>query len=470
MKLRPPRAPLHEQGGAVRICLVLDNPLRDLDGLVILARALVRRGFEAIIVPMYSQQFDVIAMNADIVLVNYTRANNLDVLRNYARRGIKIGVLDTEGTGGKTAEEFARLVACGQAEDLIDLYCVWGTDQYRALLPMFGSRLKLTGCPRYDYCAPQWRPALKAPHTPPGYILVNTNFPTVNPRFSRGSQSELQTMQRAGFAADFAETYIADAKRGLRGMIKLVQDLATRFPNERFILRPHPFEGTQPYRVLEDLPNVDLRQEGTSLEWLAHAKFLIHSNCSTAVEAAMLGRVPVSPKWLDTPTLNVPGPSALSLQASNEAELIDIVRQIVEGATLQSPQAARAAAAIHSKYHEIDGHASDRVADAVLGLAGLPSRPGRTPVASLRGLCVRALQGLLGPDKWFALGNKISPAKGDKRTAKSISIKAVSDTLDRLSKVDGEGGIFAEIVGRGHPWVKTPRMISGGSIALRREV
>src|SRR5262245_63028545 len=94
-----------------RVALIVDNPLRDLDGLVLLAYQLAQRGHTAFLVPMYDQVYDVFRLRPDVVLVNYVRANNRDLVRLYRRRGMRVGVLDTEGAGGKSAEEFARLVS-----------------------------------------------------------------------------------------------------------------------------------------------------------------------------------------------------------------------------------------------------------------------------------------------------------------------------------------------------------------------
>ena len=52
------------------VCLIVDNPLRDLDGLVLLGWQLARRGVDAWLVPMHEQSIDVRAIGADLVLVN----------------------------------------------------------------------------------------------------------------------------------------------------------------------------------------------------------------------------------------------------------------------------------------------------------------------------------------------------------------------------------------------------------------
>src|SRR5437868_8985707 len=116
------------------VCLIVDNPLRDLEGLVMLGRQLATRGVKVTLVPMYEQGFDVPALQPDLVLLNYTRPNNADLIKHYKRAGILVGVLDTEGIGGNNADQFAALVKSAGCTDLVDLYCVWGHAQRAAFL------------------------------------------------------------------------------------------------------------------------------------------------------------------------------------------------------------------------------------------------------------------------------------------------------------------------------------------------
>ena len=63
-----------------RICLIIDNPLRDFDGIVLIAAYLMMKNFEVFIVPMNAQNSDALSLNPDVVLVNYIRKNNLEIL------------------------------------------------------------------------------------------------------------------------------------------------------------------------------------------------------------------------------------------------------------------------------------------------------------------------------------------------------------------------------------------------------
>jgi surface carbohydrate biosynthesis protein len=307
------------------VCLIVDNPLRDLNGLILLAYQLVKRGMDVWLVPMYEQWKEIQAIRPDAVMVNYLRENNRNHVISYLRAGMMVGVLETEGVGGRSLNEYRQLVSTTGCADLLDLYCLWGSSQKTTLLEegvISESIAKVTGCPRYDFCAPPWRHMLERRESRP-YVLINTSFPTVNPQFSAGKGAEIAAMVAAGFSAEFAAEYIDAARRALTGMVGLLEELAVKFPDKLFVLRPHPFELPEGYQSLRRFPNLEIRQEGTSLEWVAHADALIHLNCSTAVEASMLGVPTLSPMWLDATPLHVPLASDLSRHFNSLQELAE---------------------------------------------------------------------------------------------------------------------------------------------------
>ena len=316
------------------VCLIVDNPLRDLEGLVLLGRQLAANSATVTLVPMYEQGFDVPALRPDLVLVNYTRPNNADLIKVYKRAGILVGVLDTEGIGGKNADQFAEMVKRAGCTDLVDLYCVWGQAQHAAFLThgtMPADFVRATGCPRYDFCATPWRAALPEPSIAPGYVLINTNFPTVNPRFSGSSSNEEESMVQAGFSREFARQFIADGGQAYRAVLATSIKLARHFTDVQFVLRPHPFENLTSYDAFAELPNAHVIQNGTSLEWISGARLLIHQNCSTAIEAAMLGVEPVSMEWFNTPALRLQAATGVSREAASELDLVDLVQQTLDG-------------------------------------------------------------------------------------------------------------------------------------------
>ena len=447
-----------------RVCLVVDNPLRDLDGLTLVAWQLAQQNCEVWLVPMYEQAFDVRAVDADFVLANYARINNRSHLCSYLREGIRVGVLDTEGVGGKNADEFATLVGSDIGAGLVDLYCVWGPSQGKALVArkvVGHNALRVTGCPRYDFCAPPWRDALPKPAIRDGFVLVNTNFPTVNPRFSGGSGDEVRTMVSAGFGPTFAQAYIRDARRAQAGIIALLGDLVDKFPSVSFVLRPHPFESAAPYQALAATKaNLEVRQEGTSIEWLNACKVLLHLNCSTAVEAAMLGKTAISTSWLDTPILHIEGPHSVSLHANSPTDLREQLATCIDSTTPLVHES------IEPRYYRIDGRSSQRVADAILETLAKPPRVVALPDLPLRFRIVKAMRRLLGYRAAKVIQELGAPKRERaRRHAKLFTRDQVDLILRRLQAcAPGAGQVIAESMSEVR--VAVPRWASGTSIRI----
>jgi surface carbohydrate biosynthesis protein len=457
------------------ICLIVDNPLRDLEGLVLLGRQLATRGGKVTLVPMYEQGFDVPALGPDLVLVNYTRPNNADLIKSYKRAGILIGVLDTEGIGGKNADQFAEMVQSAGCTDLVDLYCVWGRAQHAAFLKhgtVSPDRLHATGCPRYDFCAAPWRAALPKPAVASGYVLINTNFPTVNPRFSSGSAHEEAAMVEAGFSRKFARQFICDARQAYGAVLDTSIKLAKHFVDVQFVLRPHPFENIRSYDALAELPNAHVIQDGTSLEWINGARLLIHQNCSTAIEAAMLQVEPLSMEWFNTPALRLDAASLVSHAAMSEAALIDLVEQALDKrlppAVAQTKQARNEI--ISDLYTAVDGASSTRVTDAVLATIAAARQGKRAALAaprpSARGLAAGAVRRTLGYKTSSALRRSYGSAENERRRAgKAFTPEMVNQVLHRIDAASGDGRRFAvrRVTGESR---RVARVMSGVSLQL----
>lgn len=424
---------------APRVVLIVDNPLRDLDGLVLVARELARRGAEAFLAPMYDQAFVVERVKPDVVVANYVRPNNARLLLHYRRQGVRVVVVDTEGAAGKAAEDLAALLAHTGLADLADAYCVWGQRQADAIIArkvLPAEQVKITGCPRYDFVAPPWREALPAPDVEPGFVLINTNFAAISPRFSGDQGVERESLIKLGLAADYVDARLRDEQIARQGVIDLVGVLAERFPDRKFVLRPHPFEDSRPYEVLERHSNFAIRQEGTSLEWLAAASLLIHLNCSTAVEAAMLGKPSLTPAWLDTPSLMIAGPSSVSRHIPDTTGMIAMVETCFQGGEPERDDALLEAkeAILRDTYFAVDGRTAGRVADVIMTAAARGREAG--PAEAGRPTITDGLRRILGPKLWYRGRALFRPGLGKAYAAKAPDSSSVEALIDRLNGVD----------------------------------
>lgn len=447
-----------------RVCLVVDNPLRDLDGLILVAWYLVRQGADVWLVPMYDQGFDVRAIGADLVLLNYIRPNNYQHALAYMHRGIKVGVLDTEGMAGKSSEEFAVIISRSQSAHLMDFYCVWGKGQYAALragnvIPE--AKMALTGCPRYDYCALPWRNSLSRPAMAPGYVLINTNFPVVNPRFTSSSK-EGKAMVSGGFTVETVTNYMRDAGIAFAAMKALIGRLVARFPHQHFVLRPHPFESTEPYTQAIQAPNFEVRQEGTSIEALNHARVLIQLNCLTAIEAAAFGIPSLSPGWLDNPVLHVPLSSQLSTTVDSESALVDSLTNLFTAPAAVMP---RASTPLIDAYLYNDGNAAERVAKVILQ-ALAASRDTLVPPVSWRFQWLQAVRTMVGAACYNSVRDRFyTAAIRARKKSKLFSAEYVASMVTRIDRAaDVSSGITVRAMNECD--LRSRRLATGHSICL----
>jgi surface carbohydrate biosynthesis protein len=358
----------------MRIGLIVDHPKRDLAGVALVAYEIAKRGGEAIIVPMYEQGVDVPRLGLDAIVVNFARPANRMLLERYNAAGLKVFVLDTEGgvlakQGGNSPASMARTVRDDGYSGLLAGYLFWGSELHDAFVreaTMPPQRLYVTGCPRFDLAARPWRGLLAADRK--GYLLVNANFPLVNPRFSGSSSRERDTMINARWDAAYVDRLLGDLRAVFPRYLQAIRELALARPLRQIVVRPHPFESETPYReTLGDLPNVEVNGDGNVLNVIHNSASILHLNCGTAIEAVMLEKLPIQLGFLNTEATarHAELPAQVSRDVSSVAELISVVDDI-EAEAARFPFAEKTRRHVYPYFHEVDGMASARVADILM--------------------------------------------------------------------------------------------------------
>lgn len=209
-----------------------------------LAYALASRGASAVIVPMYEQAVDVPRLGLDALVVNYARDVNLDLMQSFAKAGLALYVLDTEGgvltdKGSNSPPLMAAYMRNSGYANMLAGYFFWGGKLQAAFRDgevMAPDRLHLSGCPRFDFAAPRWRKLLESGSQ--GYLLVNANFPFVNPRFATKPGAERDVMVKAGWDAAYLDLFQADLKQVFANYLVEIDRLAAARP-DRPILSGH---------------------------------------------------------------------------------------------------------------------------------------------------------------------------------------------------------------------------------------
>lgn len=429
-----------------RICLIVDHPLRDLEGLVLLAAELVDDRMEVFLVPMY-QRHEVFLLQPDLVIVNYVRFANAGFVEACHRAGMLVAVLDTEGGVQQDMQAFAGRVARHLGK--VALYCAWGREQRDALeRNAHGQRIRVvaTGAPRYDFAVPPLIDAVReSPSQYDGIVLVDTNFPIINPKF-QSTRSELHDLVHGiGYDEGYIREFMKQSRVAQSEIVKAVRVLAMRFPLVAFVVRPHPFEDARTYaNLLGNIPNIHVIQEGTVLEWIRRACVVIHHSCSTAIETFLMGKEPVALRWIEAPLLEQPLAIAVSLPVHSLEGLITLVGNAAAGTPLPVPSLVLSSRRRISEEYFCgnDGRAAARVAGEVDAL--LTDQDPKRPRASGRLSLLRVQPGLrakaslalamtLGTSGYAALRRALR--RGTASAAKTFGVADITEIVGRLALV-----------------------------------
>ena len=371
-----------------KICLVLDNPGRDLLGMGLLSYQLALRGAQVAVVPMYDQLPHVLRERPDVVVVNYARKANRRLLERYKKLGIGVVVLDTEG-GILRSEyrELLNIVLESGGTSMIDDYFLWGNRQFRAFQQQFGDggpHLHLTGCPRFDLYSTEWNRLISDP--PSGdrdYVLFATSFPLNNPRFTTPEQEIRNVQETMGLDSETMRKALQAANQALDGFLSLVRESCIRFADVRFVLRPHPFESETIYAArLSDISNLRITREGNLNTWLKQAKCIVQLNSSVAFEAGLMEKPVISLEMFQNANLEVPVASDCSLKATSQADYWELLAHLLGRAKHGWVEAGLLAArlaleqAISDWIYAHDGRSAERAAERLIMILA-DSRPAR---------------------------------------------------------------------------------------------
>lgn len=210
--------------------------------------------------------------------------------------GVNVWHLDEEGGvySGNIDDQRDILTYRLEARDLdeADKILTWGNWQKQ----VFDSKnpraeVVVSGSPNFDIFQEKYKYNLKnwdldVTGGRKDFILVNTRFSNGNPKM--GVQHRFNKKQPdSGRDTEFymEEAYIANNKL-LFGFIELCIYLARELPDTEIVIRPHPSESHDIYKILtKKLHNICVTSSGGVESWIRMSKVLIHNGCTTAIQS-----------------------------------------------------------------------------------------------------------------------------------------------------------------------------------------
>jgi surface carbohydrate biosynthesis protein len=380
----------------MRVVLLVNNPYRDLPGLILTALALSQQGVTCYLLPGQRWFYEIWALVPDLVLLDNLRTEYEQLTRRLVGAGIRVAVLDTEGAVFTSLDRYTeKLVRDPAVRRMVSLFCAWGPAMAKHMAS-FGwfddSQITVTGTPRLDFYVHPWSDAALASSTYAAYapplVLINGTFNRAN-SWPRTPNSAIREVLGPGYDEETAQRWLQTEHRAQQEVVSLTRRLAEAFPGVTFVFRPHPFEDPDTYGAdLSGYSNLHLVKRGSVEGWILRACAVLHCGSSTAVEAALAGRPALSPSWIPAPA-SYPIVDAVTVQCATEDELkLRLQQAWSEPSSLDATVQDNLREVLAEWFSAADGGAHQRVASAILGTLA-----GAGPVVSRR-RCEDALEHL----------------------------------------------------------------------------
>jgi surface carbohydrate biosynthesis protein len=298
------------------VYLPIEITVRELDAKLLLAIKALEHGCEVIIGQKWLIEANVPYMPPGLIIAKTLTKRDGLTSRRAKEHGYVTAAIDEEMPGLVASKEKLRWVDPDTiaATDLI--FCV-GEEHRAAMIARFpetASRCHVVGNPRWDLLRPgirnYYRPLAEELCRQHGrFILVNTNSGLVNS--VKGSAAQVLSRHvrwgKIDPTKEVDQILMADRalfrESNFSIMKEIVHRLPERFPDHKIVLRPHPNEVVDTWREhLNGVRRVVIDQNHAAAAWILAAEALIHTNCTTGVEAYSLERPAICVEPAETET------------------------------------------------------------------------------------------------------------------------------------------------------------------------
>lgn len=207
----------------------------------------------------------------------------------------------------------------------IDMTFFWGPKQLELVQKNIvnGAKTAITGHPRFKLLSPEYHYLYQDEvdeilSTYQDFVLINTNM-----GFGNNIRGDGFVRSNYGDRFKNIDQIIAFDKEKLIVYRSFVIALSKKI-NKTIILRPHPEEDQSFYlKAFNNCENVQVISNSTAIPWLIAADTVIHPDCTTAIEALIIGKTPISflpENYPDELTTHLP--LSASTCFTSEAEII----------------------------------------------------------------------------------------------------------------------------------------------------
>ncbi len=323
---------------------------RDFEGRLLLCLELIKRGFDCILGKKEEVHQYMFQERQPFVYI--AKGINGAIDPRIKKAGGILAILDEEGGVFTRSLSNVCLRLTDETIPFLDVYFSWGEEIRNELLEQKTSLDKnknvVSGNPRFDLCRPEFNSyhqtiSCGKETIKPDYILINTDFAFVNNQL--GCEGRIKFDKKNAFLREYDKKVGGDYFNPERinreeeyqqtvfdGFVEMILALAERFKDKDIVIRPHPVENLNTYQQLfAEISNIHVIREGNAQNWINGALTVIHHDCTTGIEAMLMGKLTISFCPAYDPELVQWLPVEAGYKITDLGILLEVVQDCVDG-------------------------------------------------------------------------------------------------------------------------------------------
>ena len=261
---------------------------------------------------------------------------------NLKKRNFKIFVSDEEGLITFDDKMYLDLKVSKESLENIEILFTWGHEHKEIIskkFPQFSPKIISTGTPRFDLFNKMLRDIFNAKvekiqNKFGEFTLICGSFSFVN-HFTK-NLNYLEVLKNQKVIKDNKDErrflkYCKYNKQSFENFIYLTKNLSKSHPNHNFIFRPHPAENKDIYKEkFQNYKNIFVEDKHTLIEWIMASKCIVHSYCTSSIEAFLVDKARFGLKENFDPEVHKTIPYEFSNISENVSDLIKTISEFIE--------------------------------------------------------------------------------------------------------------------------------------------
>jgi surface carbohydrate biosynthesis protein len=312
------------------VAIPIETKVREFDGKLWLSSNLVKNGYGVILGPSDEVKSTLDITEPDIYISKDIGDSNIDLFKSLQESGVTVCGLDTEGGVYQSKDTYSKDKR--KFLNHMDAFFAWGSCPAKAIGEHYkcNNNIFVTGNPRFDLLKPHLRKIYEEEATTlkdeyGRYILYNTNFTIANPF------SQQQVDKHEEIVGSISQSERSYKSQIFYLFIESIFSLQEEQPDITYIIRPHPSEDNTTYEeIFSEYDNIFIEDSGDVRSWISGAEVVIHHDCTTGIESALMGTPVASYQPLSNEAYDIDLPQFVSQEINNRESLAEYVNNSIK--------------------------------------------------------------------------------------------------------------------------------------------